>query len=43
MQKEKQKISVITTFTDGWEDRFAKAAYELYLDIEKRKQKERRL
>lgn len=33
MKKEKE-IIVHINFTEGWEERFAKAAYELYLSVE---------
>jgi hypothetical protein len=32
---EAREIKVEVKFTDGWEDRVAKAAYSLYLRIEK--------
>ena len=35
--KKKREIEVVVTFSEGWEERFAKAAYELYLQIEKSK------
>lgn len=31
--KEKKEIKVRVTFSEGWEERFAKAAYELYLSV----------
>ena len=29
--KEKKKIEIVATFSDGWQERFTIAAYELYL------------
>lgn len=31
MAKQKRKINVIVTFSEGWQERFTKAAYELWL------------
>jgi hypothetical protein len=39
MKKEKQKIEVEVKFTEGWQERFTKAAYELYLEVEDEKHK----
>lgn len=32
--KKKREIKVIVKFTEGWEERVAKAAYNLYLRLE---------
>lgn len=37
--KKKQEINVIVVFTDGWEERVAKAACALYLKVEKERMK----
>lgn len=36
MTKIKREINVIVNFTEGWEERVAKAAYNLYLRMESR-------
>jgi hypothetical protein len=38
--KKKRDIKVNITFTDGWQDRFTKASYELYLRLEDEKRLE---
>ncbi len=40
--KEPNNYKAQVTFTDGWEDRFAKAAYNLYTRIENKKAQELR-
>lgn len=35
--KDKRKIEVVVTFSKGWQERFTKAAYELYQEIEEEK------
>jgi len=35
--KKEREINVVVNFTEGWEERFAKAAYDLYLMVEARK------
>ena len=37
MKKEKPKPRLKVTYTEGWEERFAAAAYKLYIAVEKRK------
>jgi len=37
--KQKPKIEVVVTFTEGWQERFTKAAYELYLELEVEKKR----
>ncbi len=32
--KPKKEIKVVITYTEGWEERLAQAAYNLYLRIE---------
>lgn len=32
--KKKQEIEVVINYTEGWEERIAKAAYNLYLRLE---------
>jgi len=41
-RKKERKIEIKVTFTEGWEERFAKAAYDLYLRIETRKEAQKR-
>ena len=31
MPRQSQKINVVVTFSEGWQERFTKAAYELWL------------
>jgi hypothetical protein len=38
--KNQKNYSVKVTFTDGWEERIAKAAYNLYNNIENRQSQE---
>lgn len=35
--KKEQEIKVVVKLTEGWEERFAKAAYDLYLRVEPKK------
>jgi hypothetical protein len=35
---KKKDIQVEVVFTEGWQERFTKAAYELYQEIEEEKQ-----
>jgi hypothetical protein len=37
--KRKREIEVEVVFSDGWQERFTKAAYELYLDVQSEKSK----
>ena len=39
MRKSKEKPNVIVTFTEGWQERFTKAAYELWLDCRAKQSK----
>ncbi len=41
MKQEKPKPRLKVTYTEGWEERFAAAAYKLYLTVEKRQEKEK--
>lgn len=36
MAKNKQEIKVRLILTDGWEERFSKASYSLYLRVERK-------
>jgi len=39
MKKQEEKIEVVATFTEGWQERFTKAAYELWKECNKNKDK----
>jgi len=34
---KKKEIEIIVTFSEGWQERFTRAAYDLYLEIETEK------
>jgi hypothetical protein len=39
MKKIKEQIEVIATFTEGWQERFTKAAYELWKECKENENK----
>lgn len=36
--RAKREIEVVINFTEGWEERVAKAAYNLYLSLENKEE-----
>lgn len=43
MKNHKRKIEVVATFTDGWQERFTKAAYELWVECSETEYKKARI